>query len=153
VLKNEHFFSLIKKTLKSIKESNKEENILELSEAEFKNLKISKKEEKQIAKKMKLEQVLINRLFLILKFIISNNKADRKDSFKKEVFEMLKNLDGASLNIQKFFTNRKEYGPHIYFHDEPNYNFKIEEVAQIFTAQQTSKINLIRFCDYLIMVI
>ena len=55
---------------------------------------------------------------------------------------MLQNLDGATFNIKKFFKNRKEYGPHIYFHDEPNYKFKIEEVAQIFSAQQTSKLKI-----------
>ncbi len=139
-LKNEQFFSSVKKTQNSIQEAIKEKNIFELSEADFKNLKISRKEEKQIAKKMKLEQVLVNRMFLILKFILSKNNNELKNFFKKEVFEMLKNLDGASFNIQKFFKNRKEYGPHIYFHDEPNYKFKIEEVAQIFTAQQTSKL-------------
>lgn len=138
-LKNEQFFSLVKNFEKIIKENNKEKTIFECTEEEFKNMKISKKEEKQIAIKMKLEQVLINRMFLILKFIISKNSTELKNSFKKEVFEMLKNLDGASFNIQKFFKNRKEYGPHIYFHDEPNYKFKIEEVAQIFTAQQTSE--------------
>ena len=144
-LKNEQFFSILKNFISKIKEKNKEKSLFELSEEDFNNLKISKKEEKQIANKMKLEQVLINRMFLIMKFIVSKNAAELKNAFKQEVFEMLKNLDGASLNIQKFFKNRKEYGPHIYFHDEPNYKFQIDEVAQIFTAQQTSNLNFFIF--------
>ncbi len=126
--------------IENIKIENKDKSLFDLTEIEFKDLKLSQKEEKEIAKKMKLEQVLINRMLFIFKFIITKNKPEYKNCFKKEVFNMLGNLDGATFNIKKFFKNRKEYGPHIYFHDEPEYKFKIEEVAQIFSAHQTSKI-------------
>jgi len=130
----------LKEFLESMKKDNKIKSIFELNKNEFNSFKISVKEEKQIAKNMKIEQVLINRLFMILKYLISKNDSDLKNCFKKDVFCMLRDLDGATFNIQKFFKNRKDYGPLIFFHDEPNYKFNIEEVAQIFTSQQTSNI-------------
>lgn len=130
----------LKEFLESMKKDNKIKSIFELNQNEFNSFKISVKEEKQIAKNMKIEQVLINRLFMILKYLISKNDSDLKNCFKKDVFCMLRDLDGATFNIQKFFKNRKDYGPLIFFHDEPNYKFNIEEVAQIFTSQQTSNI-------------
>ena len=106
---------------------------------EYKKITLSVKEEKQISKIMKLEQIQINRLFHILKFILSKNKTDLKIEFKKDLFNMLRNLDGATFNLQKFFKNRKSYGPLVIFHDEPDYKFEIQELAQIFSSEQTSK--------------
>lgn len=93
---------------------------------------------------MKLEQIQINRLFHILKFILSKNKNDLKIEFKKELFNMLRNLDGATFNLQKFFKNRKSYGPLVIFHDEPDYKFDIQELTHIFSSEQTSKLFLFK---------
>lgn len=89
---------------------------------------------------MKIEPVLVNRLFFIFKYNVSKSSTELKKQFKKDVYDMLRNLDGATFNIQKFFKNRKAYSPIIYFHDEPDYKFNIEELTQIFSAQQTSKV-------------
>ena len=108
-----------------------------IGQEDFRKFALSKLEEKEISKKMKLERIIIIRLFTIFKYILTIKSQENKAIFKDEIKNNLKNTDGATFNIKKFMKNRKPYSPCIYFHDE-DFVFDIEEYKNIFSANQQS---------------
>ena len=150
ILKNDIFAVKIKE-LKDLLHKNKTGNKdldMNINKEEYQKISLSKFEEKEISKKMKLERVIINRLFSIFKYILTVKsqenkiifKEENKIIFKEEIKNKLKNTDGATFNIKKFMRNRKPYSPYIYFYEE-EYIFDIEEYKNIFSANQQSKFN------------
>jgi hypothetical protein len=146
IIKNEIFATKIKE-LKNLLEKNISQNKglnFIINKDDYRNFALSRLQEKQISKKMKIERVIVNRLFSIFKYILTLKSPENKIFFKEEIKNVLKNTDGATFNIKKFMKNRKPYSPFIDFYDE-DFKFDIEEYSNIFSANQQSEIFKIFF--------
>lgn len=96
---------------------------------------LKKFEEKEISQKMKIEKVIVNRLFNIFKFLLTLKNQENKKIFKEDMFNILKNTDGATFDLKKFMKNRKPYAPFISFHDDEEFKFNLEELSSVFKPQ------------------
>lgn len=124
-----------------LKKNTSEEKDLNLliDSDDFRSLNLNKFEEKAISKKMKIEKVIVKRLFSLFKFTFTIKSQENKSLFKEEIKNILRNTDGATFNIKKFMKNRKPYSPCIYFHDEEDFSFDLEEYSNIFSSNNQSK--------------
>ena len=83
---------------------------------------LNKTEVNKITKYLKLQENLISRAFEIIKYGLVANSKDLSALFEKEKKQkMIKNLEEYSFENIKL---KRYRGPFIFFHDEPDYNYK-----------------------------